>query len=74
MMPHLPQKKILNNFVNMSDREIQERKQGIEGYLNIVMNEKIYFCPALFEFFNFEIDEINDFLQNEHNHVNYFFI
>jgi len=42
--PKLPTKFIL------TDEELEDRKKGLESWLRIVLNEKIYFTKELFEF------------------------
>ena len=49
-MPPLPKRKLV-----LKEKEINERKEGLLNYLNILLNENIYLKTPLFKFI--ELDE-----------------
>lgn len=45
----------------MDEKEESLRKEGLESYLKILLNEKIYFGKPLFDFIEFDASKSPEF-------------
>lgn len=52
--PKLPKKKLI-----LDRKDIDKRVEKLEIYLSQLLNDEVYFCPALFEFINIEQTDLH---------------
>jgi hypothetical protein len=45
----------------LDERELEQRKKGLEIYLKTLLNEKIYFIQCLFDFIEFDSSKCRHF-------------
>ena len=57
-----------SNYNLLSDEFLDQRKRGLEKYMQSVMSDKIYYCNCLYEFIEFDVDNERPIsLENEND-------